>query len=72
MGSLTQFQRSFVIGTLLGDGYLRIVPGRNNAFLEVNHSIKVKEYVDWKYETLQSIAGSKPKSEKRERKSYRV
>ena len=38
-GSLTQLQKSFIIGTLLGDGYIRQVKGRQNAFLEVNHPI---------------------------------
>jgi hypothetical protein len=55
VGSLTQLQRSIIIGSLLGDGYVRIVDGRKDAFLEINHSISQKEYVDWKYEMLQSI-----------------
>ena len=53
-GSLTQLQKSFIIGTLLGDGYIRQVKGRQNAFLEVNHSITQKEYVEWKYELLKN------------------
>ena len=61
MGSLTQEQKSFIIGTILGDGYLRIVPRRRNAFLEVNHSFTQREYVDWKYRILRSVVKSKPK-----------
>ena len=61
MGSLTQEQKSLIIGTILGDGYLRIIPRRKNAFLEVKHSAKQKDYVDWKYSVLQSIVKSKPK-----------
>jgi hypothetical protein len=61
VGSLTQLQKSLIIGSLLGDGYLRIVPGRKNAFLEVNHSFKAKEYVDWKYSILQNLCISSPK-----------
>ena len=64
VGSLTPFQESVVVGTLLGDGYLRIVPGRKNAFLEVNHSWKAREYVDWKYDILKSICISGPKTRK--------
>lgn len=64
MGSLTQVQKSLLIGTILGDGYLRIIPQRKNAFLEVNHSVKQKDYVDWKYFILQSIVKSKPKLRK--------
>ena len=60
VGSLTQTQRSIIIGTLLGDGYLRIVPGRKNALLEINHSFSQKEYVDWKYEALKSLCKSSP------------
>ncbi len=61
MGSLTQEQKSLIIGTILGDGYLRVIPRRKNAFLEVNHSVHQKDYVDWKYSVLQSIVKSKPK-----------
>ena len=64
VGSLTQFQKSLIIGTILGDGYLRIVPGRKNAFLEINHSFSQKEYVDWKFDKLQNICKSKPKMRK--------
>lgn len=62
VGSLTQLQKSLIIGSILGDGYMRIIPGRKNAFLEVNHSYHAKEYVDWKYALLKSIAGSIPKA----------
>ncbi len=43
---------------------MRIIPGRKNAFLEINHSIKMKNYVDWKYQILKSIVLSPPKSRK--------
>ena len=61
VGSLTQYQKSVIIGSILGDGYIRIMPGRNDAFLEINHSFKAKEYVDWKYSVLQNICQSPPK-----------
>ena len=61
MGSLTQIRRSIIVGSLLGDGYLRIVKDRKNALLEVNHSLIQKEYVDWKYEKLKSLCLSAPK-----------
>lgn len=63
-GSLTQLQKSFIIGTLLGDGYIRRVKGRKNAFLEVNHSITQKEYVEWKFSILKNLSRSGPKSRK--------
>lgn len=61
-GSLTQLQKSFIIGTLLGDGYIRQIKGRKNAFLEVNHSITQKEYVEWKYNILKNLTRSGPKA----------
>ena len=73
VGSLTQTQQSIIIGTILGDGYVRIVKGRKNAFLEINHSLKQKEYVDWKYNRLRSIAAGEPHSRKSNgnREAYR-
>lgn len=64
VGSLTQFQESVIIGTILGDGYLRIIPGRKNAFLEVNHAFSAKSYVDWKFRALKNICISGPKRRK--------
>lgn len=61
MGSLTQLQRSIIIGTILGDGYLRIVSGKKNALLEINHAFSQKAYVDWKYAMLESLCKSGPK-----------
>ena len=40
---------------------MRIMPGRSDAFLEINHSIKAKEYVDYKYESLKRLCESAPK-----------
>jgi len=57
----------------LGDGHLRMVPGRRNAFLEVNHSFAQKEYVNWKYQMLKSLCMSGPVLRKGngKRKAYR-
>jgi len=62
VGSLTQVQKSIIMGSVLGDGYLRIVKGRKNALFEVNHSFSQKEYVDWKYNKLISLCKSAPKA----------
>jgi len=64
VGSLAQQQKSLIIGTILGDGYLRIIPRRKNAFLEVNHSANQRDYVNWKYQILHSIVKSGPKERK--------
>lgn len=62
VGSLTKLQRSIIIGTILGDGYLRIISGKKNALLEINHALSQKAYVDWKYEMLKAFCKSGPKS----------
>lgn len=64
VGSLTQYQKSIIIGLILGDGYLRRIQGRKHAFLEVNHAISQKEYVDWKFNSLTGITNSSPVSRK--------
>lgn len=61
VGSLTKLERQIIVGSLLGDGYMRIISGRSNAFLEVNHSIKAKAYVDYKFESLKRLCESSPK-----------
>ncbi len=61
VGSLTTFERSLIVGSLLGDGYMRIMPGRKDAFLEINHSAKANEYVDYKYNSLKRLCESAPK-----------
>ena len=38
VGSLTEEQKSIIIGTLLGDGTLR---KKTNTLLEINHSYKL-------------------------------
>ncbi|OGG86236.1 hypothetical protein A2392_00115 [Candidatus Kaiserbacteria bacterium RIFOXYB1_FULL_46_14] len=58
---LNQFQKSVIIGTILGDGYIRIVPGRQNAFLEINHALSQREFVMWTYDKLKGIRAGVPK-----------
>ncbi len=49
----------FIIGTLLGDGYLdKTTRGYS---LRINHGIFQKEYVDFKYLLISSFVNSKPK-----------
>ena len=64
MGSLNQVQNSVLLGSLLGDGTLRKSLGKLNALFEVNHTIKQKDYVDWKYEQLKLFVLTKPKARK--------
>lgn len=64
MGSLTPYQKSVIIGSLLGDGYVRTMPGRRDSFLEINHAFHQRAYVDWKHDVLRSITASGPKTRK--------
>jgi ubiquinol-cytochrome c reductase cytochrome b subunit len=54
---LTAPQDSILIGTLLGDGAMRC---KTNALLEVNHSIRQRGYVDWKYRMLSDLVATPP------------
>ena len=67
VGSLNQFQKSVIIGSILGDGYIQILPNKKDVFLEINHSIKAKEYVDWKYSVLRNICSSPPHQKENDR-----
>ena len=57
VGSLTEVQRSVIVGCLLGDGYMR---KKTNAHLEINHAYSQKDYVDWKYRILKNLVRTPP------------
>jgi recombination protein RecA len=59
VGSLTEQQRSLIIGSLLGDGAMRC---KVNALLEINHCYEQREYVDWKYRLLANFVATPPKA----------
>jgi hypothetical protein len=46
-------EKSVIIGSLLGDGYLE----RNGKYfrLQITHSIKQKDYLMWKMDKLKSL-----------------
>lgn len=52
--------KSILLGSILGDGSLKIYKGYKNARFQMRHSIIQKEYFDWKANSLTEI--SKPKS----------
>ena len=58
VGSLTEEQKSILIGCLLGDGTMR---KKTNAHIEINHSFAQKALVDWKYEKLRNLVITPPK-----------
>lgn len=57
---LTKRQKQIIFGLILGDAYLQKT-GKKNARLRLEHSSKQTAYIDWKYEELFNIFGSKPK-----------
>jgi len=60
-GSLTEEQNQILIGLLLGDGAMR---KKTHALLEINHSYKQREYVDWLYKIFQDFIETPPKKRK--------
>lgn len=59
--SLSDYQRSVVIGTLLGDGSLAANWSKTNFSLQVAHSVKQETYLLWKYGILKDWILSKPR-----------
>ena len=55
--ALTLEQHALIVGTLLGDGSMRC---KANALLEVNHSARQRDYVDWKYQALRDLVSTPP------------
>ena len=58
---LKEDQISVLIGSMLGDGTLRIGDGAVNANFKTEHGLKQKEYVFWKYRVFEKWVGTPPK-----------
>lgn len=54
-------QKSLIIGSLLGDGTMRVGEGCVNANFKVEQGLVQKEYVLWKYEILKPLVFTKPR-----------
>lgn len=64
---LTEYQRSIVVGALLGDGSsIETFSGRNLR-LHVDHCKAQKEYVFWKYNALRSLILTPPQYQNKNR-----
>ena len=57
--NLTPRQKEVLIGTLLGDGALEL--NGKNTRLRIDHSVKQKEYVEWKYKEFSNLVPNKIK-----------
>jgi hypothetical protein len=58
---ITSEQRAFLVGSLLGDGTMRIGEHAKNANFKVEQGLEQKELVFWKYEILKSLVFTEPK-----------
>jgi len=56
---LSDQARAIILGTILGDGSLKVQNQYSNANLQIRHSENQKEYLLWKAKVLQEIAGDK-------------
>lgn len=61
---LSTRQKEILFGMVLGDAYVQKT-GKNNSRLRLEHSLKQKDYIDWKYNQFQNVFQSKPVSVKR-------
>jgi len=59
---LTHTQRQVLLGSLLGDACIVKRKQNHNARVEWGHSIKQRDYVEWKYNILKDVIPSAPKS----------
>ena len=57
---LTKAQKSALVGMILGDGFLQKT-GKKNARLRLEHSLKQKEYLEWKVSLLPKLFQGKVK-----------
>lgn len=56
---LSDRARAIILGTLLGDGSLKVQSKYSDANLQIRHSEAQKEYFFWKVKELREIAGEK-------------
>jgi len=65
MSLLTKKEKDVIVGSLLGDGNMRMI-GRNiNPVFSVSHGEKQKNYVFWKYKQLKRLVNTPPWREER-------
>ena len=54
-------QKALIIGSLLGDGTMRLGKGARNVNFKVDHGLMQKDYVEWKYQILKPFVFTEPK-----------
>ncbi len=58
---LSSRQKALIIGSLLGDGTMRLGKGARNVNFKVEHGLIQKDYVRWKYNILKPFVFTKQK-----------
>lgn len=58
---LSNEQRDFVLGTILGDGCLITSRSGKSARLQVRHKVEHRKYVEWKYQFFNKWVGTPPR-----------
>ena len=58
---MSDTQRAFAIGTILGDANLELNWSKTNYKLRFAHSEKQKDYILWKYRNLEEWVLTKPR-----------
>lgn len=58
--TLSSFQKAVLLGTLLGDGYLRASRSSSSARLQICHSTKAKEYLFWLMSVFDNFVFAQP------------
>ena len=58
---ITPMQQSFIIGSMLGDATMRVGKKAKNANLKIDHCLKQKKFVFWKYKILKNFVNTPPK-----------
>jgi hypothetical protein len=59
--SLSDEQKSVIVGSILGDGTMRLGKCAQNANLKIEQGLVQKDYVIWKYQILKSFVYTEPK-----------
>lgn len=65
---LSDLQKSVVLGSVLGDGTLRLAPHSKNAYLKIGHCEKQRKYLGWKKKILDPFSRPVVLSQKAQQK----
>ena len=58
---LSSKQRSFIVGSMLGDATMRVGVKAKNANFKIDHGLEQKDYVFWKYKILKNLVLTPPR-----------